>query len=325
MNVFFPLTVDNAGGKAAFLYRLKKVIGAYGIEVVTNRRKSHEVSLHISRISHKSKSKKIIRIDGVYHNNKENWKTRNLSMKHSAKMADGIIYQSKFSQQMGHKYLGKHDKEIVIHNGVDYKWYNKIPIPEKQFERNYLAAAKWRPHKRLTDIIESFILLDDKDACLHVAGNIKNSRIDWQKYKDHPNIKFLGQVSQKTLGGLFKMCDASIHLCWFDSCPNSVIEALGAGCPVISNNTGGTPELIQKAGGIICEVDQEYRLQPVDLYNPPVIDRNIIAEAMITCVKEPPRINRKAVHIAHVAKQYASFFRKFSRLKPKRVMKRFNK
>ena len=310
MKVYFPPTIDGTGGKSAFIHRLKQSIPQFGVEITRKSGYDHDISLHVSRIKIKTDSKKVIRIDGVYHNNKQDIANKNRSMATSVQKADGVVYQSEFSRAMGHRYLGEHSCEAVIHNGADPSVYDSLPLTDLPHKYNFIAAAKWRPHKRLTDIIKSFIALGRKDTCLYIAGNIQKAVVDYNKYKEIENIKFMGQLSQPSLGSLLKSCTASMHLCWFDSCPNSVIEALVAGCPVISNNVGGTPEIVKKAGGIICPIDVPYNLEPVDLYHPPKINHRIVADAMNSALEKPIKVDRNALHIDIAAHKYSKFFRR---------------
>ena len=125
----------------------------------------------------------------------------------------------------------------------------------------------------------------------------------------NPSIKFLGHVPQDVLASYLKTSIASIHLCWFDSCPNSVIESIIAGVPVISNNVGGTWEIVGPSGGYVCDVDSPYDMSPVDLYNPPQINRGRIAAALRDCVKKQPSVKKDRVLINNIADQYLQFMK----------------
>ena len=125
-------------------------------------------------------------------------------------------------------------------------------------------------------------------------------------------VKYLGSINQSESAAYLKAADAFIHLCWFDNCPNGVVEAIVAGTPVITNNVGGTHEIVRPSGGMVCDVDRPYDLSPVRLYKPPAIDRNLIAEAMIKCSINSPKIKSDHVAIELIARKYLEFFKKVS-------------
>ena len=62
-----------------------------------------------------------------------------------------------------------------------------------------------------------------------------------------------------------------LHTAWLDHCPNTVVESLSQGTPVICSEHGGTKELIQEFG-IILKESQEYNFELTDYDNPPRID-----------------------------------------------------
>lgn len=315
MKILFPNGKDPSTGKGFFAQRLKKELKKQGIKIITNPKKKHDISLNFVKIKNKSKTKKIIRLDGVYFNKKQPWKKMNSKIAKNMNKADGIIYQSEYSKYMCKKYLGKFKgKTAIIPNGADPEYYKNIEKAESNYKYNFLAVSRWRPHKRLKDIIESFLLANIPESCLFIIGNLEKSglnKIEIKKYKNIKNIKFLNVLNQKQLASYYKLCNASIHLCWFDSCPNSVIEALTAGCPVISNNTGGTPELVNKAGGIVCGIDKTFNYNPVKLYSPPKIDRKIIVNALYDIIDNPIKVNVDSFNINNIAKQYIKFFKEF--------------
>ena len=300
-------------GKSLFCYRLAQALMAKGIDVTDNPEYDVDVSLNVIRIKHTKAKVKLLRLDGVWHDTGKNYLQKNESIKKDLNNADGVVYQSKYARQMCDRYLGKPKVPgKVIYNGTDVSYYEKVK-PAMCNEKNvFMAFSKWRPHKRLNDAIESFLLADIKDSILIVAGNVENSGVDSKildGYFSLPQIKYIGNASQDVLASFLKIAKASIHLCWFDACPNSVIEALAAGVPVICNNTGGTKELIDLCGGYICHVDKPYDMKPVDLYHPPKIKRRLVANALIDSVQNEARIKNEPIKIEYVADNYISFMK----------------
>lgn len=313
MRVYIPNKSDPSTGKGFFCSRLFKALENLGHSVTSNPKVSHHVSMHIVKLKNGS-GKKVVRLDGCYHNTAMAYAPRNREISKHVHKADGVIYQSKFSKSLCDKYLGKfRGPTAIIPNGCDPEFYANVKPMDLPHRNCFLTASRWRPHKRLGDIIESFLLADMPDSCLYIAGDLKKSKFPKElrkKYFALDNIKYLDKVDQHTLARYLKTCKGFIHLCWFDNCPNSVVESLCAKTPVISNNVGGTPEIVAKSGGIVCDIDSPYNLRPVKLYSPPKVDRSKIAQAMNDVVNGDIKINYDYVDIANVAQKYWDFFSK---------------
>jgi glycosyltransferase involved in cell wall biosynthesis len=306
MKVYLPTSDDAKTGKGLFINRLSKELSNY--TEVTNKSEKCDIALHLIKIEKVNAKHHIIRYDGVYHNTDQDYKHINKEISKHMKNAHGVVYQSEFSKIMCKKYLGKFTgPSAVIHNGIDISSFNNVKPMDSPYKYNIMAVSRWRPHKRLRDIIESFLLANINDSMLWVAGELDNSGLSKKDINRYSKVKFLGRIDQSTLTRYYKLCNASIHLCWFDCCPNSVVEAIAANCVIISNNVGGTPELTKKSNGIICNIDAPYDYKPVKLYNPPKINRSIVAEAIQLACKGI-KVENQFIDIKNIAKQYLEFF-----------------
>lgn len=313
ITAYIPFKPSPHTGKGFFCKRLYLAMERMGHSVVSSHEDSHNVSLHMVKIG-PGKGKRVMRLDGVWHNSDMGYKSRNKKIKKNLHRCDGVVYQSKFSKSLCDKYLGKFKNGPVgiIPNGSDLSFYKQCKPADTGFKYNFLSASRWRPHKRLRDIIESFLLADIPDSALFIAGNLKDcgvSKPDRKKYLKRKNIIHLGQVDQNILGSYLKSCAGFIHLCWFDNCPNAVVESVCAGVPVVCNNVGGTHEIVRPSNGIVCEIDSPYNLKPVKLYSPPKVDRRKIAEGIRGCINRREICNDH-VNINTVAKKYWKFFEK---------------
>ena len=100
------------------------------------------------------------------------------------------------------------------------------------------------------------------------------------------------------------MADAMIHLAWLDWCPNTVVEALSCGVPVLCSHNGGTKELV-KDNGVIIQLEEDYEIgTKVPLYNPPKVDTNTIVEGVLEVMEKSTIFERPDLDIKHVAEQY---------------------
>ena len=65
---------------------------------------------------------------------------------------------------------------------------------------------------------------------------------DWQERYQTEHIRFLGRMDNPLL--VMKRCDLLVVPSLADSCPNTVMEALYLGIPVIGSKAGGIPEIL---------------------------------------------------------------------------------
>lgn len=311
MKILLPIQQSDSPktGKGFFCLRLGKALLAMGHQLVQRPSSPHDVSLHLAKMR-EGGGKKILRLNGVCHNKAKNIKSHNKGLIKSLRVADGVIYQSVFSKKLCDKYLGTFEgPSCIIPNGADPNFYQDMSPMELKNKNNFISASRWRPHKRLRDIVGAFHVANIEDSCLYIAGDLSKSGLSPKEIKEcfSDRVVHLGRIDQKTLGRYLKSSKGLLHLCWFDNCPNAVIEAICAGVPVISNNVGGTPEIVDPSGGFVCPVDKPYNLKPVQLYKPPKVDQNAIAEAMQKCLG-PVKILSSHVDIGTIAKRYADFF-----------------
>ncbi|MBI5787569.1 MAG: glycosyltransferase family 4 protein [Candidatus Schekmanbacteria bacterium] len=246
----------------------------------------------------------ILRLDGLYfdteHTLGDNTQL-NAPLKKAYAEFDKIIFQSEFSRKMFFEHFGYADKpHRIIYNGVPETFSPAGAKYKYPFGKTLICSAKWRAHKRLAAIIEGFKRLKMADVGLVVLG-------ETPPVGPHKNIIFLNEIPQHKLPFYLRGADAFVHLCWLDCCPNSVIEALACGLPVLCNHNGGTKELV-KDSGIIMEFEETYNFRPVTLYKPPMPDPRLVARGMAALLEWNKPVIRPDLYIDRVAKQYVEFF-----------------
>lgn len=287
----------NDTGKHKFLQRLSKEMRKFDVQI---NKKNPDVFLYINKKTKfpMSNCTKIMRLDGLILNISQNYKGKNKALLSAIHKADALIYQSKFCKDAYTRFLRVKKPHICIFNGAD---------PSEFLPRNpnniFFTACRWRPHKRLKDICNGFLmsLSQGLDADLIVAGDIdkkiKNSRIHYVGWIKPPKIaEFLSQ----SLG--------FIHISWLDWCPNAMIEAIVAGCPLIYSKSGGNKEIGEGFGFGIN--DKEWDFKPCKLYYPPEIDIKEISNCMLKLKFENNTFHGdpSKFYINNIATQYINFF-----------------
>lgn len=275
-------------GKGKFFQRLALAFPHVGVEVTRETKDHFDVYLDHNLFKIKTKKPKILRLNGVYQSTHINYKKINKDIQSNMHKADGVIYQGEFCRKMQEKYVGLHEKYVVIPNGAPI--LTSLPLCYKKTKEIFVASSRWRRHKRVKEIRAAFELAD-----------IPNSKlIVFEKERDNEKIMFT-----------LRTATALLHLSWLDWCPNSVVEALANGCPVICSNQGGTKELIKEGCGKVLPLDMPYNMKPINLYKPPPINLNKVAETMRESLNWPRVKNNFHIDIINIATQYRDFLSKF--------------
>lgn len=269
MNIVFPHK-PGSGGPGSFQTRFEKVLKERGFVVSYATDVNSESNLVFvvggtKKIGWLRKMKKkgvpiLYRLDGI------NWlhrtgkygvkkffidEYRNLNSKIiHAFFADYIVYQSEFVHKWWDKVgLKKIEEYHIINNGVDINEFN---------DRNQSPNSK----DRLV-ILEGTI--DYTPYAIELMNELafalpKNIQIDvYGRFEDVNNIQKLNQrINYHGLLPRTEVSDAlknSIYLS-LDinaACPNTVVEALASGSPVVGFDTGALKELVVHDSGIIVE------------------------------------------------------------------------
>lgn len=289
MNIF----ADNAIGHV-LISRIIPYLNKNGYNL-TEKNNGCDRHLAFVRFGINTKIPKILRLDGIYYDSDTPFQNRNSAISSSHSIADGIIYQSEYSKRLCEALLSKRKKSTktyVIYNGIEPNWCGN---PVEHDGVNIVVTSKWRRHKRLKETIELFLEFNKivPNSKLHIFGRLHDN-----KEVKHPNIKYYGQVDRNKFIDIFRIGDMAIHLSKRDSCPNSVVEYISAGIPVITtNNCGGSTEMCKITNGcIIVDGDGSYDdLSPVPHYGEKwnILSENVridLLEAMKKIAEDKRRV-----------------------------------
>lgn len=166
--------------------------------------------------------------------------------------ADGIIYQSKFSKEWLIK-LGQSAKiknNIIIYNGVDTEEFKPAEI--KTDEISLLCVEgniDYSPYAiELLNQLQEKLIENSDYKSLILYGSFEYPE---NKKKLNQKIDYRGFVERKDISKIYRNA-VYLSLDVNAACPNTVIEALASGIPVIGYDTGALKELVpQDAGEIV--------------------------------------------------------------------------
>jgi putative colanic acid biosynthesis glycosyltransferase len=143
----------------------------------------------------------------------------------------------------------------VIHNGIDLEQFTQTtslePAPEHTGGGGFIilgVASIWDRRKGLADFIQLAGIIDKGDKIILVGLTKKQ-----MKGLPENVIGIERTESVKELAALYSSAAVFINPTWVDNFPTTNIEALASGTPVITYNTGGSVEAVDKNTGIIVQ------------------------------------------------------------------------
>lgn len=218
-----------------------------------------------------SKKPYVHRLDGMWMKHEQHASGMNDSIKRTMEDANAVIYQSNFDKQMLSKWLVQKES-VVIKNGIEIQKLETVSSDilrlRSEFEKIFVCSANWHPQKRLKANIDLFKTIQERqypNSCLLVLGN----HPDFLVADKH--IFYAGSWPQEMCLQVFSIADWMIHLAYLDHCPNTCVESISQGCPVICSNEGGTKELVHPYNGIIVQEQKQFDFELNDYDNPPIL------------------------------------------------------
>ncbi len=277
----------NSGGPLVKVKRLKKEFDEFYFNhnilyVLSN-------SIYLPEYAYYLTKKKNIPIihnqNGVFYEAwyQGDWQGENVRMSIPYHLADYVFYQSKFCQEAANKYLGKRkgDSEI-LYNAVDTNLFKPDKELSQQSNDSFTFLLSGWIDKHLYYRIESTILAlaaaikEGLNAKLIISGGLhqevtKASIQLINELKISNSIKFTGAYKQEEAPSIYNRANAYIMTKHNDPCPNTVIEALSCGLPVLYSNSGGVPELVGNDAGIALKCKDSWQSAEApsvkDIYN----------------------------------------------------------
>jgi len=216
------------------------------------------------------------RLDGIWFAPEQMHSGMNRGIHTAYDAAAHIVWQSEFDRAMTTKWFGDR-KGSVIPNGIEIPPVLKLRSEaliemRERFDKVFVCSANWHSQKRLRDNVEIFRHIratQCPSSCLVVLGNNPDYRVA------DPAIFYTGSIRHDLCDEVYSMADWMIHLAWLDHCPNTVVEAISHGCPVICSSEGGTKELVGTHNGIILADTAPYNFELVDYDNPPRVPLDV--------------------------------------------------
>lgn len=196
-----------------------------------------------------------------------NWRKKNLDLRLLLENASYVFYQSEYCREQVYEYVGKIcTPSEILYNAIDAKIFSPSPkAREKTPETQLLVTGNFSLATadrliwaiRLVSSLNSIGMASSLTIRGFCAKGLVNKLEHELSISQFSNKVFWGGgFSQGEAPQIYRNADIFLLFKESDSCPNTVIEAMACGCPVLYFNSGGVPELVAE-GGIGIEIAQE--------------------------------------------------------------------
>lgn len=282
--------VHGVGGMVSFLHKFRDAARARNIEITQELADTpynavlviggtREI-LRLKRVQQRG-VRVVQRLDGI------NWIHRRnpISIAHSLRaeygnlilalvrrfIADAILYQSAFSHDWWNNWYGDPGKPFVVaHNAVDLQQYSPAGPEQPPSDVFRLLVVEGSLGGGYESGLENAIRLAEtaqeqakKPVEVMVVGEVAEALKQHWQANSRVALRWAGLVTREKVPGLQRAAHALFSADLHPACPNSVIEALACGLPVVSYDTGSLAELVTPEAGVIAPYGSDsWKLQP---------------------------------------------------------------
>jgi glycosyltransferase involved in cell wall biosynthesis len=177
---------------------------------------------------------------------------------HYARKADTIITVSEITRQHVIKYLHVPPERVrTVYSGVAKVFSDPVSEARQQEvrrrldlpERFIVYVGAVYPPKNFTRLVRAYAKVGPaRDVGLVIAGGENRFLSEHELYEPerlglHHWLRRPGWLGQEDLVALYSMADGLLMPSLYEACPLPLIEAMAAGCPILTSNCHGSAEI----------------------------------------------------------------------------------
>ncbi len=255
------------GGPSSFMSNLKNYLDKTGYPYTESFFKADGIFFPMGYRAYKLWAAKrmgmkiIQRLDGVYYPSKHGeryYKFNSLQLKTYRYFSDFVIFQSEYSKKQVFEIFGEIDesKYAIIYNGANSDIFYPTEKKELSGKIKFITTGNFRN----VDMLEPIILaldefVGERDFELNIVGPINNDLL--RKYLNRDYIVKRETKDLKGVADILRSSDIFIYSHLNPPCPNSVVEAVSCGLPIVGFDSGAMSELCYFSKDLLAYVSDE--------------------------------------------------------------------
>lgn len=163
----------------------------------------------------------------------------------SMRRAAALAVPSRFLQEVFERFAMSAE---IVPNVVDLSRFR--PRGPKAHSASLLVARNLEPLYDNETALRAFAIVRERHphASLTIAGSgPEEARLRklGAELGLQDGVRFTGRLYRDGMAALYRECDVMLNPSRADNMPNSILEALACGVPVVSTNVGGVPFMVQ--------------------------------------------------------------------------------
>jgi glycosyltransferase involved in cell wall biosynthesis len=282
--------VEGRGGVTSFRLKFEEGLRARGMDVTYDLTQAADAALVLAGTRHLLALRKarrqgirlVQRLDGINWVHRARWAGLRYTLRAiygnanlafiRKRLADHVIYQSQFIKQWWEDwYRPARVLSTVIINGVDLNRYTPHGLHERPSSHYRLLVVEGSLAGAQNSGLFSAAHLAEALAKkfkveLTVVGRVDKRSKNRLKNQTAFRTRFMDVIPPEQIPWMMRSSHVLFSAEVNPPCPNSVIEALACGLPVIGFDTGSLSELVQGDAGRLAPYGaNEWRLEPPDV------------------------------------------------------------
>lgn len=159
-------------------------------------------------------------------------------------LADYVVYQTEFVKKWWHLKYGNSGKpEFIIPNGSSNNYVRCDKGKTRDVIRVICVEGHFPSDTYVIDLLKfiSALTINGKQLMITMVGEFEKSR--FSSLMEIKNVNLLGRIPREKVASILVENDIFLSLDLNAACPNSVIEAMHAGLPIVGFDTGSLSEI----------------------------------------------------------------------------------